>query len=95
MVLDFLEDLKYRKSEFEELDMTEEKIVFGRLKALEELALYIEEMRLSLTRLLVVNNQTGETDAEVRDDWHKREKTPVPEPMETIVEDKTIEINVD
>lgn len=94
MVLDFLSDLKYRKSEFEDLDMTEEKIVFGRLKALEGLALYIEEMRLSLTRLLVVNNQTGETDDEVRDDWHKREQTPVPEPLETIHEERTIEITL-
>jgi len=100
MGLDFLEHLKYRKCEFEDLDLTEEKVVFGRLKALEELAVYIEQMRLSLTRLLVVNDQSGETDEEVRNDWKEREskpkeRSPTPVPLETIMEDKTIEINVE
>jgi len=73
-MLDFLEDMKFRKSEFEELDLTEEKIVYGRLKALEDLSAYIEQMRLSLTRLLIVNKVKGETEEEIKKEWIKKEK---------------------
>ena len=75
-MLDFLEDMRFRKSEFEELDLTEEKIVYGRLKALEDLSAYIEQMRLSLTRLLVVNKVEGETEEEIKKEWKKKEKLP-------------------
>lgn len=72
-MLDFLEDMRFRKSEFEELDLTEEKIVYGRLKALEDMSVYIEQMRLSLTRLLVVNKVESETEEEIKKEWIKKE----------------------
>lgn len=91
--MDFLDDLRFRKSEFEELDLTEEKIVYGRLKALEDLQIYVEQMRLSLTRLLVVNKVKGETEEEIKKEWlekEKEEKKEVIERLEDIEEEKII-----
>ena len=53
--MDFLDKFKYKKSEFPDLDYEAEKLVYGKLKMLEDLALYIDTMRESLTRNLVVN----------------------------------------
>ena len=62
--------MRYEKDDcWETLDTDGEKIVFGRLKALEELSLYIDLMRESLTRLLVVN---GAKDCETEDDLKER-----------------------
>ena len=47
--------MKVKLTEWETLDTDGEKFVYGRLKALEDLALHIEVMRESLTRLLVTN----------------------------------------
>ena len=69
---DLLNDLmRYEKDEnWEDLDTDGEKIVFGRLKALEELAIYINTMRESLTKLLVMNGANDcETDADLKDRW--------------------------
>jgi len=69
---DLLNDLmRYEKDEnWENLDTDGEKIVFGRLKALEELAIYINTMRESLTKLLVMNGANDcETDEDLKDRW--------------------------
>ena len=60
---------KYKKSEFEELSFDDEKVIWGKLKMLEELAALIDAMRESLTRHLVVN---GAGDCENEDDLKKR-----------------------
>jgi hypothetical protein len=73
-MLDYLEGYKFKKSEFESIDLREEKIIFGRLKALEEMALFIENMRLSLTRLLVVNQVDATTDEELMERWDKKDE---------------------
>jgi len=60
MDLDFV---KFKECQFEHLKTNIDKAqVFGQLKALENLALYIENMRESLTRLLVVNGIEDEDD---------------------------------
>ena len=62
--------MKVKLTEWETLDTDGEKFVYGRLKALEDLALHIEVMRESLTRLLVTN--TGgvcETDEDLKKRW--------------------------
>tara|TARA_R110000822_G_scaffold163995_3_gene304241 strand:- start:902 stop:1162 length:261 start_codon:yes stop_codon:yes gene_type:complete len=60
---DMLDFIKFKKSQFEELKTNIDKsIVFGQLKALENLALYIDNMRESLTRLLVINGIEDEED---------------------------------
>ena len=62
--------MKFKTDEWEKIDTDGEKFVYGRLKALEELALYINTMRESLTRLLVVNGcQDCETDDDLKDRW--------------------------
>ena len=63
--------MRYEKDEcWETLDTDGEKIVFGRLKALEELALYIDTMRESLTKLLVINGAKDcETDDDLKERW--------------------------
>ena len=68
--MDFLEQFKYKKSEFPELDYEAEKIIYGKLKMLEDLAVYIDTMRESLTRHLVVNGANDcETDEDFKDRW--------------------------
>ena len=58
-----LEFMKFSNNQFETLKSnTDKALVFGKLKALESLALYIDSMRESLTRLLVVNGIEDETD---------------------------------
>mgnify|MGYP003652225105 CR=1 FL=1 len=60
MDLDFI---KFKENEFEHLKTHIDKAqVFGQLKALENLAIYINSMRESLTRLLVVNGIEDEED---------------------------------
>ena len=63
--------MKTKVDQWENLDTDGEKYVYGRLKALEELALYIDTMRESLTKLLVVN---GAKDCESDDDLKERWK---------------------
>ena len=46
--MDFLEGYKYKKCEFPDLDYEQEKIMYGKLKMLEDLAIYIDTMRESL-----------------------------------------------
>ena len=61
--MDYLELIKFKESQFEHLKTNVDKsIVFGKLKALEDLVLYINNMRESLTRLLVVNGIDDEDD---------------------------------
>ena len=60
---EMLDFIKFKKSQFDELKTNIDKsIVFGQLKALENLALYIDNMRESLTRLLVLNGIEDEED---------------------------------
>jgi hypothetical protein len=62
--------LKYKKSEWDKLDVDGEKFVFGRLKALEELAVYIDIMRESLTKQLVINGcRDCESDDDLKERW--------------------------
>tara|TARA_R110000744_G_C18897791_1_gene508814 strand:- start:161 stop:472 length:312 start_codon:yes stop_codon:yes gene_type:complete len=67
--MDFLDKFKYKKSEFPDLDYEAEKIVYGKLKMLEDLAVYIDTMRESLTRHLVVS---GANDCETLEDFKER-----------------------
>ena len=67
--MDFLDKFKYKKSEFPDLDYEAEKIIYGKLKMLEDLAVYIDTMRESLTRHLVVS---GANDCETDEDFKKR-----------------------
>jgi hypothetical protein len=69
--MEFLEKFKYKKNEFPDLDYDEEKITYGKLKMLEDLALYIDTMRESLTRNLVVN---GANDCVTYEDLKERWK---------------------
>ena len=60
-----LEFMKFSNNQFETLKTnTDKALVFGKLKALENLALYIDSMRESLTRLLVVNGIEDDADYE-------------------------------
>tara|TARA_R110002153_G_scaffold112131_2_gene254015 strand:+ start:63 stop:299 length:237 start_codon:yes stop_codon:yes gene_type:complete len=60
--LDFLE---FKESQFENLKTRIDKaLVYGQLKSLKTLAIYIDNMRESLTRLLVVNGIEDEEDFE-------------------------------
>lgn len=62
--------MKTKLTEWETLDTDGEKFVYGRLKALEDLALHIEVMRESLTRLLVTNTGGAcETDEDLKKRW--------------------------
>tara|TARA_R110002073_G_scaffold251891_1_gene414447 strand:+ start:1185 stop:1424 length:240 start_codon:yes stop_codon:yes gene_type:complete len=71
--MDYLELIKFKESQFETLKTNIDKsIVFGKLKALEDLVLYINNMRESLTRLLVVNGIDDE------DDFDKKIANPPP-----------------
>tara|TARA_R110002073_G_scaffold150416_2_gene304540 strand:+ start:299 stop:559 length:261 start_codon:yes stop_codon:yes gene_type:complete len=67
--MDFLEGYKYKKCEFPDLDYEQEKIMYGKLKMLEDLAIYIDTMRESLTRHLIVN---GASDCVSYEDFKKR-----------------------
>lgn len=65
-----IEFMKYKNNEWDTLDIDNQKFVYGRLKALEELALYIDTMRESLTKLLVVNGcQDCETEDDLKERW--------------------------
>ena len=62
--------MKFKTEEWEKIDTDGEKFVYGRLKALEELALYIDTMRESLTKLLVVNGCNDcESDEDLKERW--------------------------
>lgn len=68
--MDLFEKYKYKKSEFEVLSIDDEKHIWGKLKALENLAVYIDCMRESLTRHLVVNGAKDcETDEDMKERW--------------------------
>tara|TARA_R110002126_G_scaffold231513_1_gene376123 strand:+ start:811 stop:1065 length:255 start_codon:yes stop_codon:yes gene_type:complete len=61
--MDYLELIKFKESQFENLKTNVDKsIVWGKLKALEDLSLYIDQMRESLSRLLVVNGIEDDED---------------------------------
>ena len=66
---DLLKQYRFKKSEFDTLSFDDEKILYGRLKMLEDLALYIDQLRESYTRHLVVN---GAQDCETEEDLKKR-----------------------
>tara|TARA_R110000868_G_scaffold400263_1_gene674530 strand:- start:713 stop:1015 length:303 start_codon:yes stop_codon:yes gene_type:complete len=69
-----LEFMKFSNNQFETLKTnTDKALVFGKLKALENLALYIDSMRESLTRLLVVNGIEDEEDYEEQINPTKKE----------------------
>ena len=58
-----LDFMNFKENQFEHLKTNIDKaVVYGQLKALKSLALYIENMRESLTRLLVVNGIEDEED---------------------------------
>tara|TARA_R110002126_G_scaffold35754_2_gene109604 strand:+ start:1179 stop:1415 length:237 start_codon:yes stop_codon:yes gene_type:complete len=58
-----LDFMHFKENQFEHLKTNIDKaLVFGQLKSLKNLALYIENMRESLTRLLVVNGIEDEED---------------------------------
>ncbi len=60
-----LDFMNFKENQFEHLKTNIDKaLVFGQLKALKNLALYIDNMRESLTRLLVVNGIEDEEDFE-------------------------------
>ena len=63
--------MKFKQSEWDRLSLDEEKITFGKLKMLEQLSEFINVMRMSLTKSLVVN---GAKDCETDDDLEKRWK---------------------
>ena len=56
------ENFKVHKNEFPVLNDDQKKEVMGRLKALEELSTYIDVIRESYTRELVVNGVQDEKD---------------------------------
>ena len=61
--MDDLDFMKFKKSAFEKLETKIDKaLIYGKLQALESLAIYIETMRESYTRLLVVNGIEDEED---------------------------------
>tara|TARA_R110002126_G_scaffold31885_1_gene101992 strand:- start:514 stop:750 length:237 start_codon:yes stop_codon:yes gene_type:complete len=58
-----LDFMNFKENQFEHLKTNIDKaVVYGQLKNLKSLALYIENMRESLTRLLVVNGIEDEDD---------------------------------
>tara|TARA_R110000787_G_scaffold189185_1_gene300873 strand:+ start:119 stop:370 length:252 start_codon:yes stop_codon:yes gene_type:complete len=58
-----LDFLKFKESQFDTLKTNIDKaLVYGQLKSLESLAIYIDQMRESLTRLLVINGISDEED---------------------------------
>lgn len=60
-----LEFMHFKENQFENLKTNIDKaLVFGQLKALRTIALYIDNMRESLTRLLVINGIEDEDDFE-------------------------------
>tara|TARA_R110000803_G_scaffold182292_1_gene244642 strand:+ start:75 stop:338 length:264 start_codon:yes stop_codon:yes gene_type:complete len=67
---ELMEKYKFKQSQFEELSFDDEKILYGRLKMLEDLALYIDQLRESYTRHLVVNGaQDCETETDLKERW--------------------------
>ena len=58
-----LDFMAFKENQFEHLKTRIDKaVVFGQLKSLKSLALYIENMRESLTRLLVINGIEDDDD---------------------------------
>ena len=58
-----LDFLKFKKSAFDKLETKIDKaVIYGKLQALESLAIYIDTLRESYTRLLVVNGISDEED---------------------------------
>jgi hypothetical protein len=89
--MDMFEKFKYKESEFEDLDYNEEREVWGKLKILEEIATYIDAMRESYTRHLVVNG-AGEckTDEDFKKRWGEIEEEQAEKlesPVEPIIEE--------
>jgi hypothetical protein len=67
---ELMKQYKVKECEFEQLSFCDEKILYGRLKMLEDLALYIDQLRESYTRHLVVNGaQDCETEADLKKRW--------------------------
>ena len=66
---ELMKQYKVKECEFKQLSFDDEKILYGRLKMLEDLALYIDQLRESYTRHLVVN---GAQDCETEEDLKKR-----------------------
>ena len=56
------ENFEVKKNEFAKYDEDTKKVVLGRLKALEDLSVYINLIRESYTRELYVNGVEDETD---------------------------------
>ena len=60
-----LDFMTFKENQFEHLKTRIDKaVVFGQLKSLKPLSLYIDNMRESLTRLLVINGIEDEDDFE-------------------------------
>jgi hypothetical protein len=67
---ELMKQYKVKECEFEQLSFCDEKILYGRLKMLEDLALYIDQLRESYTRHLVVNGaQDCITEADLKKRW--------------------------
>lgn len=66
--------MKVKKNEWEQLDDYEKIIGMGKLKMLEELASYIECLRLSYTKQLLVNGMPPTEDEKEIKDLFKVEK---------------------
>ena len=68
--------LKFKEDKWgEALSLDDEKITFGRLKALEDLVNYLNVVRESLTKQLVLNGARDcETDDDLKERWKKLEK---------------------
>ena len=65
-----LDFLKYKKDEFEQISYDDEKIIFGKLKVLEHLSVYIDTLRESYTKHLVLNGARDcETDEDLKERW--------------------------
>ena len=62
--------MKFKEDEFGQISVDEEKITFGKLKALEDLSNYIDCLREAYTKLLVVNGcRDCETDEDLKERW--------------------------
>tara|TARA_R110001592_G_scaffold172679_5_gene411172 strand:- start:636 stop:905 length:270 start_codon:yes stop_codon:yes gene_type:complete len=58
-----LDFLKFKKSAFDKLETKIDKaVIYGKLQALGDLAIYIDTLRESYTRLLVVNGISDDED---------------------------------
>ena len=62
--------MRYKQDHFDKISLDEEKITFGKLKALEDLSNYIDCLREAYTKLLVVNGARDcETDDDLKERW--------------------------